>query len=114
MSNQTGVEIIAAERARQVEVEKWSEGHDDEHTEGQLGGAAACYAIVAYAQMAGWVKGSEQSPAHYWRWDRTWWKPSDDVIRNLARAGALIAAEIDRIQRAKVEAPYLLGPKEGS
>ena len=28
-----------------------------------------------------------------------WWKPSIDPVRNLAKAGALIAAEIDRLQR---------------
>ena len=36
----------------------------------------------------------------YWPWDMKWWKPSDeDPIRNLVKAGALIAAEIDRLQR---------------
>jgi hypothetical protein len=30
-----------------------------------------------------------------------WWKPSTDPIRNLERAGALIAAEIDRLERAR-------------
>jgi hypothetical protein len=37
----------------------------------------------------------------YWPWDKEWWKPSDDPTRNLVKAGALIAAEIDRLQRAK-------------
>jgi hypothetical protein len=32
-------------------------------------------------------------------WSYNWWKPSDDPIRNLVKAGALIAAEIDRLQR---------------
>jgi hypothetical protein len=36
-------------------------------------------------------------------WNVDWWKPSDDPIRNLVKAGALIAAEIDRLQR-KAEA----------
>jgi hypothetical protein len=34
-----------------------------------------------------------------WPWDPSWWKPSPDPIRNLVKAGALIAAEIDRLQR---------------
>jgi hypothetical protein len=35
----------------------------------------------------------------FWPWDQDWWKPSPDPIRNLVKAGALIAAEIDRLQR---------------
>jgi hypothetical protein len=34
-----------------------------------------------------------------WPWDEKWWKPSTNPIRNLVKAGALIAAEIDRLQR---------------
>lgn len=34
-----------------------------------------------------------------WPWADDWWNPSDDPVRNLVKAGALIAAEIDRIQR---------------
>jgi hypothetical protein len=33
----------------------------------------------------------------WWPWSFEWWKPKDR-IRNLVRAGALIAAEIDRLQ----------------
>jgi hypothetical protein len=36
-----------------------------------------------------------------WPWDYDWWKPSDDPIRNLTKAGALIAAEIDRLNRLR-------------
>ena len=35
-----------------------------------------------------------------WPWSDKWWKPKDK-IRDLVRAGALIAAEIDRLQRLK-------------
>jgi hypothetical protein len=34
-----------------------------------------------------------------WPWSLSWWKPKGR-IRNLERAGALIAAEIDRLDRA--------------
>jgi hypothetical protein len=40
-------------------------------------------------------------PCFDWPWSKKWWKPSSDPIRNLVKAGALIAAEIDRLQRAK-------------
>ncbi len=40
-----------------------------------------------------------------WPWEEVWFKPSPDQVRNLVKAGALIAAEIDRINRetSKVE-----------
>ena len=38
----------------------------------------------------------------FWPWREGEWKPTpDDRVRDLAKAGALIAAEIDRIQRAR-------------
>lgn len=83
----TGVELIAAERERQVSQEGWTPEHDDEHKHGELRGAAACYAL------------GRMIP-EIWPWSSEWWKPGNR-IRELAKAGALIAAEIDRLQRAK-------------
>ena len=40
----SGVELIAAERARQIAVEGWAPEHDDTHTSGQMARAAGCYA----------------------------------------------------------------------
>jgi hypothetical protein len=38
-----------------------------------------------------------RGPLHRWPWEPEGWKPSDDPIRNLVKAGSLIAAEIDRL-----------------
>ena len=98
----TGVELIAAERQRQVEVEGWTPEHDDEHRSGELGMAAQAYidgsrkAVHATSDL--WKLGAPT----VWPWETSWWKPSDDPIRNLVKAGALIAAEIDRLQRKKL------------
>jgi hypothetical protein len=89
-----GVRLIAEERERQITREGWDEEHDDEHTDNELAVAAACYA------MPRWHK--NRMPAR-WPWDREWWKPGDR-IRELSKAGALIAAEIDRLLRARAEA----------
>lgn len=90
----TGIEIIADERKRQIEVEHWTPQHDNEHAIGELANAASCYAMIPALRPA------SLPPAH-WPWLR-WWKPTpDDRIRELAKAGALIAAEIDRLQRIK-------------
>jgi hypothetical protein len=77
-----GVELIKAERQRQVKVEGWTPEHDAKHTEGELATAAACYALGELDNT--------------WPWEAHWWKPKDR-ISNLVRAGALIAAEIDRL-----------------
>lgn len=85
---------VLAERRRQVEVEGWTPEHDDEHTHGELAGAAACY---AYGEMI-----RPDTGAILWHWDEEWWKPSDRR-RELVKAGALILAEIDRLDRARGE-----------
>jgi hypothetical protein len=95
----TGIERIAAERQRQINVEGWTSEHDDEHDLGELVMAAMCYGVFASFQTRG-----EPEPYQIclsrWPWPSSWWKPRDP-IRNLERAGALIAAEIDRLQRRR-------------
>jgi hypothetical protein len=83
-----GAERIAAERQRQIEKEGWTPEHDAEHADGQLARAAACYVEITF----------DRHVSHDWPWDLRWWKPSKRKIRNLEKAGALIAAEIDRLQ----------------
>lgn len=94
----SGIEIIAEERERQIGVEGWTPEHDDKHLCGELSDAAVCYATKGY-----W-RNSQRNPAYYmmWPFGIEWWKPTpDNRIRELAKAGALIAAEIDRLQRLK-------------
>jgi hypothetical protein len=100
-----GAELIAAERRRQVEGEGWTAEHDADHIGGVLGMAASAYTWAA--QLADSMDASDMTPADwkqwcpdYWPWDLADWKPSNDPIRNLVKAGALIAAEIDRVAAA--------------
>lgn len=93
-----GVALIAAERKRQVESEGWTPEHDDVHEMGELPAAAMCYAAECVEEDIVQVA-DEYFASDWWPWDASWWKPSDDPIRNLVKAGALIAAEIDRLQR---------------
>ncbi|HCJ7661664.1 TPA: hypothetical protein NV425_004340 [Pseudomonas aeruginosa] len=83
---------VQAERKRQVEAEGWTPEHDDEHDTGALASAAGCYAMFSLAYPAG-------DPSHCWPWDKSWWKPSPDGRRNMVKAGALILAEIERLDR---------------
>ena len=51
--------------------------------------AAACYSLTGRFQ---WIR------RRLWPWNESWWKPTpDNRIRDLEKAGALIAAEIDRL-----------------
>lgn len=103
----TGIELIAAERKRQISSGGWSSAHDDEHENGDIVSAAISYSIFAWWKLVGTACGWNRPMVdtiigdNWFPWDSTWWKPSeDDQVRNLVKAGALIAAEIDRIQRA--------------
>lgn len=80
---------VLAERLRQISVECFNAPHDDEHWSEELAFAAACYATAD--------EGDE--PPAVWPWESQWWKPKDRR-RNLVRAGALILAEIERLDRA--------------
>lgn len=93
-----GCELIAQERARQIMVECWNDQHDDQHVNGQLAKAAQAY-LNAIEWEDGQIRARTERPSHPWPWDASWWKPSENQVRNLVKAGALIAAEIDRLQR---------------
>lgn len=123
-----GIQRIVAERKRQIEDEGWDAAHDAEHTKSEIVHAAICYAAMSALPYKDVF---HENRAHGiniyrdpWPWDNEWDKRHQhrfgdneiypDVtallehqriggrIRCLEIAGALIAAEIDRIQ-AEVE-----------
>ena len=93
----SGIDAIAAERQRQVEAEGWTPEHDDTHTNGAMAAAAAAYAFSAFTNTT--YRAYAAEPIGFWPWDEEWWTPKDPRS-DLVRAGALIAAEIDRLDRA--------------
>lgn len=94
--NKSGTQLIEEERQRQISQEGWTPEHDDTLTYDELALAAACYAMPTE------YRGLIVDGCSPWPWSTNWWKPTpDDRIRELVKAGALIAAEIDRIQRAR-------------
>lgn len=115
---QNAISLIATERERQLTVERYSAAHDDGHEHGELAEAAAAYALVGKVTdetlidtvREVQINSSRGLDGYYdygpvrdkftvFPWDEEWWKPSDDPIRNLVKAGALIVAEIERLQR---------------
>lgn len=88
---------ILGERARQISAEGWSQSHDDEHSDGILSRAAACYALRPEERQAA-VSLHLTLLHRLWPWTPSDWKPRDRR-RDLVRAGALIIAELERLDR---------------
>jgi hypothetical protein len=82
-----GVDLIRAERERQITHEGYTPDHDKAHTAQTFVDAAIAYAYTLRS---------------LWPWDQATFKPEaedptdDATVRDLVKAGALIAAAIDR------------------
>lgn len=94
-----GAARIIKERIRQKVSEGWTTEHDAQHLEGELSIAAACYAVWGVELDHEAVRVAlDESDVDAWPWDREWDKRGKhDRLRRLEIAGALIAAEIDRL-----------------
>jgi hypothetical protein len=92
----TGAQRIASERERQQAKLGWTVEHDAEHDDGSLAMAAVCYAAQA-ADGRFYGEGGERGNVLR--------NPPNDAfrIRLLEKAGALIAAEIDRLLASEPE-----------
>lgn len=116
----TGIELIAEERQRQIDVEKWDLKHDSDYKHGELVGAAMCYAAayvnkhfpedkpVLRAQVyippksELFITGKVRNTGKWvdaWPWSKEYDKrEKHDKLRCLVISAALIASEIDRLQ----------------
>lgn len=105
---------VLLERQRQVDKEGWTPEHDDEHDSGELAAAGAAYALHAADHLHPHSQGDGRNEAPiFWPWQNgvcgrgegpektepAWWKPGTPR-RDLVKAGALILAEIERLDRA--------------
>ena len=121
----TGIELIAEERQRQIDVEGYSKEHDLQHDEGEFLDAAAAYMTPnikrpcidvtyelnnqpSYAvtydlpSSDGTIHKMRVLPPRTWPFGEQYWKPTPlDRVRELVKAGALIAAAIDRLRAQK-------------
>lgn len=88
--NKNSIDLIRLERKRQIEIEGFDEKHDSRNLPNELAIAASCYCLP-HGQREFRVR--EQWPFAY-----EWWKPTpENRVKELTKAGALIAAEIDRL-----------------
>lgn len=82
-----GAALIATERARQIEAEGYTLERDDQYDDAEL-----IHAALWYLGHGSWPEG---------------WSPrrqAEDPVERLTKAGALLAAEIDRRLRATPDA----------
>jgi len=106
---------VQSERQRQISAEGWTPEHDDEHKEGEMCFAAAGYACAASDalqaiehQFDGDGQPTLNEPAplpHRAPWPHGWVFKRAPVRRQLVKAGALILAEIERIDRLLARGP---------
>lgn len=93
----SGIELITEERQEQIQKHGWTPEHDQHHT---LGGLA-----VMAATLAVYHTDAEVTDPHERGTGENMWgleeKLRFDEIHRLKVAGALIAAEIDRINNIK-------------
>ncbi|MFY0619050.1 hypothetical protein [Shimia sp.] len=101
-----GVELIRQERLRQITEEKWSLDHDDQHTDETLSLVAALYAaphpLFSMEIDRDHGRAVEISFVDPWpaTWDEDWdGRLRHNRMRQLAIAGALCGAELDRLMR---------------
>ena len=117
----TGIELIAEERQRQIDKENWSGEHDKQHSCGELSAAAAFYAVNKHEmkmRVQVWLddesdflinngdRGDRKLIKAGWynqfpfdsNWDK---REKHGRLKSLQIAGALIAAEIDRLLSIK-------------
>lgn len=94
-----GAIAITKERLRQIEVEGRTLDHDAQYRDGSLTMAAMCYAEWEHYELPD-GDDTDRIPVN-WPWPDKWWKPTSRR-RNLEKAGALIAAELDQLIRKEV------------
>lgn len=94
---------VYLERMRQISSEDFSRDRDDHYMKGELARAAGSYAAIAGGAIERGESYTSRMLTTAWPLDRPWWKPTTPR-RDLVKAGALILAEIERLDRAAAKA----------
>ncbi|MFS8175009.1 hypothetical protein [Vreelandella titanicae] len=90
---------VYQERMRQISSEGFNSERDGNYMKGELARAAGSYASIAGNAIERGASETSNMLTTDWPFDRAWWKPTTPR-RDLVKAGALILAEIERLDRA--------------
>lgn len=101
------LQLVLAERIRQMRIEGFSPEHDDtERREGQLAAAGACYLLAVHQKNIAFVRSGRMETNHTaplaaWPFNRVLWKPASP--RRMTVKGATLAlAELVRHLRSQL------------
>lgn len=90
------IELMRLERIRQVKVKHYTLKGDRAYSHRELLRAAMGY--LAYVTF-----GLNSHIPSYWPWSVKAWRPAVDPIKTLVKAGALIAAHVDKLLADKAD-----------
>jgi hypothetical protein len=85
--------LIFREREKQVYEKNHTPEKDEKYRQKELLRAALCYAAERQLNIR---LGEAPVAGSIWPWGYRHWSPSDDRLENLATAGALLLAEMER------------------
>lgn len=101
MQHSNFLELVAKERTRQIVEKGYTREHDDEHTDGSLADAGACYgatSLFLFEPVAVSEIGSRIQSV--WKWEPEYFKKEDhDRKQQLIIGAAFFMAEYERIVR---------------
>lgn len=102
----TPLEMIIDERIRQKSVHHYTDEDDDKQTDGQLANAAAMYAMTDDVRNVSIGAGKDYLSNYtiqddVWPYEWRYYHSCQDRLHELAKAGGLILAEMERITRKR-------------
>lgn len=95
MNESKAARDVLAERQRQIDREGWRPERDDTYTRSELSAVACAYILAS----RGFNRSAIRDFIWPESWTFSWFKPTNER-RDLVKAGALILAEIERLDRA--------------
>jgi hypothetical protein len=96
------IDHFRRERQNQVLNHMYDDKHDAAHDKGELVSAALCYATAAKQLVAGFPLSLVEKVPSSWPFQAETWRPTQVARTNLRKAGALLAAEWDRLDKAGI------------
>ena len=88
--SKTGIELISEERIKQIEKHGYTPEHDSFYTD-ELYRAAMAYLASAHHR-------TRESGLVFWPFNEKFFHGGTNFVEDLTKAGAFIAAELDRLQ----------------
>jgi len=97
----SGIQIFEREQQRQIE-HGWTPEHDDLHVHGEIAEGANCYVMMnILLQKKHTIEEATAIVASLWPFEPEGFKPSGNYMTNIRKAGGMLAAEYDRLERAE-------------